>query len=44
MSIGAGLEVRNRTSDLDDPSCPEEGEIRPWCARRSRSLLDGNVR
>jgi hypothetical protein len=34
----------NRTSDRDDPSCLEEGEVRPWCARRSCSLRSGNVR
>jgi hypothetical protein len=34
----------NRNSDRDGPSCPEEGEVRPWCARRSCSLRNGDVR
>jgi hypothetical protein len=42
MYIGAGF--GNRSSDQGDPSCPEEGEVRPWCMGRSRSLRDGNVR
>jgi hypothetical protein len=29
VSIGAGF--GNRNSDRDDPSSPEEGEVRPWC-------------
>jgi hypothetical protein len=40
--IGAGF--GNRTSDRDDPSCPEEGEVRPWCTRRLCGLRNGNVR
>jgi hypothetical protein len=35
MSIGTG--IGNRNSDRDDRSCPEEEEVRPWCARWSCS-------
>jgi hypothetical protein len=42
MSIGASF--GNRDSDRDDPSCPEEGVVRHWSARRSCSLRNGNVR
>jgi hypothetical protein len=34
----------NRNSGRDDRSCPEEEEVRPWCARWSCSLRTGNAR
>jgi hypothetical protein len=42
--ISTGAAFGNHNFDRDDPSSTEEGEARPWCARRSCSLRNGNVR
>ena len=39
------LRFGNRSSDKDDTSFPEEGEVRPLCATQSYySLHNGNLR
>jgi hypothetical protein len=46
MSIGAGFGPfgRNRNFNRENPSCTEEGEVRPWCARLSCSLHPTEMR